>query len=65
MRYKKSNELFKRAKKVVPLASQTFSKSYISYPKNHAPFLTWKRCHVWDVDGNEYVDFVNGLCQTF
>ena len=63
MRYKKSNELFKRANKVIPLASQTFSKSYISYPKNHAPlFLTHgKDGHVWDVDGNEYVDFVNGL----
>ena len=42
MRYKKSNELFKRANKVIPLASQTFSKSYISYPKNHLWVISYE-----------------------
>ena len=62
-RYRKSRELLARAERVIPLGSQTFSKSRIVYPANAAPlFLTHgKGGRVWDVDGNEYVDFVNGL----
>ena len=62
-RYRKSRELLERAERVIPLGSQTFSKSRIVYPANAAPlFLTHgKGGRVWDVDGNEYVDFVNGL----
>jgi glutamate-1-semialdehyde 2,1-aminomutase len=62
-RYRKSLELFDRARKVIPLGSQTFSKSYLSYPEGEAPlYLTHGRgARVWDVDGNEYVDLVNGL----
>jgi len=49
--------------KRIPIASQTFSKSYLQYPAGHAPlFLTrGKGSRVWDVDGNEYIDMVNGL----
>jgi len=55
--------MLQRAERVIPLGSQTFSKSRIVYPANAAPlFLSHGRgSHVWDVDGNEYVDFVNGL----
>jgi glutamate-1-semialdehyde 2,1-aminomutase len=62
-RYARSNEMLKRAEKVIPLGSQTFSKSRIQYPQGQAPlFLTHGRGgRVWDVDGNEYVDLVNGL----
>jgi len=62
-RYQKSRALLERAERVIPLGSQTFSKSRIVYPANAAPlFLSHGRgSHVWDVDGNEYVDFVNGL----
>lgn len=62
-RYRKSRELLQRAERVIPLGSQTFSKSRVVYPANAAPlFLSHgKGSHVWDVDGNEYVDFVNGL----
>ncbi|HYC48261.1 MAG TPA: aminotransferase class III-fold pyridoxal phosphate-dependent enzyme [Burkholderiales bacterium] len=61
--YAKSQALLTRAQRVIPLGSQTFSKSRVVYPENAAPlFLTHgKGSHVWDVDGNEYVDFVNGL----
>lgn len=61
--YSASQALLGRAEKRIPLASQTFSKSRIQYPTGAAPmFLTHGdggRC--WDVDGNEYVDLVNGL----
>src|SRR6185436_336137 len=62
-RYAKSRAMLERAQRVIPLGSQTFSKSRVVYPANAAPlFLTHgKGAHVWDVDGNEYVDFVNGL----
>ena len=55
--------MFKRAVKTVPLASQTFSKSYLTYPQGHAPLFleSGNGCQVIDVDGNEYIDFVNGL----
>ena len=59
----KAARLLERAQRVIPLGSQTFSKSRIVYPANAAPlFLSHgKGGHVWDVDGNEYVDLVNGL----
>lgn len=58
-----SQNLLKRAKEVIPLGSQTFSKSYIQYPENNCPlFLTHGNGYrTWDVDGNEYIDLVNAL----
>ena len=62
-KFTKSNQLFKKANKFIPLASQTFSKSYLQFIKGQAPlFVTYaKGCRIWDVDGNEYIDFINGL----
>ena len=62
-RYKCSELLLKRALETIPLGSQTFSKSITQYPRGVSPlFITHgKGSHIWDVDGNEYVDFVNGL----
>ena len=61
--YKKSEHLLDRALKSIPLASQTFSKSLTQYPRGVSPFFIekGKGSKVWDVDGNEYVDFVNSL----
>ncbi|MAF76563.1 MAG: aspartate aminotransferase family protein [Halobacteriovoraceae bacterium] len=61
--YNKSNEYFDRAEKIIPLASQTFSKSVTQYPKGVSPLFLekGKGARVWDVDGNEYIDFVNAL----
>ena len=61
--YKKSEQLLDRALKSIPLASQTFSKSLTQYPRGVSPFFIekGKGARVWDVDGNEYVDFVNAL----
>lgn len=62
-RYQRSNQLFERANKVIPTGAQTFSKSYLTYPQGISPLFLdhGKGSHVWDVDGNEYIDFVNGL----
>lgn len=62
-RYARSNEFFERASAVIPLASQTFSKSFQQWVKGAAPlFLSAGHgCRVTDVDGNSYIDFVLGL----
>ena len=62
-RYKRSEELLKKALKIIPLGSQTFSKSKTQYPYGVSPYFIKraKGSHVWDADGNEYIDFVNAL----
>lgn len=61
--FHKSDELLARAERVIPLASQTFSKSRTQYPVGVSPLFLerGKGSRVWDVDGNEYIDFVNSL----
>lgn len=59
----KSGRLFARALKTIPLASQTFSKSYYQWPLGAAPmFMSRGRgCRVWDADDNCYIDHVLAL----
>ncbi len=61
--YDRSKAMLESAEQVIPLGSQTFSKSKVQFPPGAAPlFLTHgSGGRVWDVDGNEYVDLVNGL----
>ncbi len=63
-RYARSEELLKRALKTIPLGTQTFSKSRTQYPHGVSPYYIARGAgsHVWDVDGNEYVDFIMSLC---
>lgn len=58
-----SEEWLRRSEKVIPGAAQTFSKGRSQYVQGVAPiFLQRGRgCRVWDVDGNEYIDYVQGL----
>jgi len=58
-----SQAWLERARKVIPGCAQTFSKGYTQYVQGVAPtFLQrGKGCRVWDVDGNEYIDYVQGL----
>ncbi len=58
-----STQWLKRAKKLIPSASQTYSKSYKYFCEGAAPAFLEKghgAC-VWDVDGNKYIDFILGL----
>src|SRR5690348_17349616 len=63
-RYFHSEQMLERALRSIPLGSQTFSKSLTHYPFGVSPYFIRKGLgsKVWDVDGNEYVDYVNGLC---
>jgi glutamate-1-semialdehyde 2,1-aminomutase/spore coat polysaccharide biosynthesis protein SpsF len=58
-----SQEWLERAKRVIPGCAQTFSKGYTQYVQGIAPVFLQrgKGCRVWDVDGNEYIDYVQGL----
>ncbi len=62
-KYYASEMFLDRAIKSIPLGSQTFSKSYLHYPKGASPFFIKKAkggtC--WDIDNNEYLDMVNAL----
>jgi glutamate-1-semialdehyde aminotransferase/spore coat polysaccharide biosynthesis protein SpsF (cytidylyltransferase family)/predicted dehydrogenase len=59
----KSKAWLERAGKVIPGSSQTFSKGANQHVFGVAPvFLAkGKGCRVWDVDGNEYIDYIQGL----
>lgn len=59
----KSEQYFKRAEKVIPGCTQTFSKGYTQQVKGVSPLFLQrgKGYKVWDVDGNEYIDYVQGL----
>lgn len=61
--FNKSNALLTKALDIIPIASQTFSKSHLQYPKDHAPLFIdrGQGARVWDIDGNSYIDMVNGL----
>jgi glutamate-1-semialdehyde aminotransferase/spore coat polysaccharide biosynthesis protein SpsF (cytidylyltransferase family) len=52
-----------RSLRVIPGCAQTFSKGHTQYVQGTAPIFLQrgKGCRVWDVDGNEYIDFVQGL----
>ena len=60
---KKSKKYLGRAKKLIPALTQTFSKAHYSYVDGVYPtYLSHGNgSHVFDVDNNEYIDFVLGL----
>ena len=53
----------KRAEAVIPLGSQTFSKSRTQYPVGISPLYAAraKGAEIWDIDGNHYIDLVSAL----
>jgi glutamate-1-semialdehyde 2,1-aminomutase/spore coat polysaccharide biosynthesis protein SpsF len=58
-----SNAMLVRALKTIPLASQTFSKSYQQWVKGATPLFIdrGRGAQVFDVDNNPYIDYVLGL----
>lgn len=59
----KSQEIFKRAVGLIPSLTQTLAKGPSQYVDGVAPkyLLRGKGSHVWDVDGNEYIDYNMGI----
>jgi len=60
---RRSDELTARATRVIPSCTQTFSKAPTQFVRGVAPtFLARAQgSHVWDVDGNEYIDYPMAL----
>ncbi len=56
----KSNELYQRALELIPSVTQTLAKGPGQWIKGVAPkyLIKGKGSHVWDVDGNEYIDYM-------
>lgn len=59
----RSEEYWTRAKGLIPAGTQTFSKGPTQYVDGVAPkyLVRGHGSHVWDVDGNEYIDYAMGL----
>jgi len=62
-RYRSSSQFLIQAEALIPLGSQTFSKSRTQYPVGISPLFMQKAkgCHTWDIDGNKYIDLVSSL----
>jgi glutamate-1-semialdehyde 2,1-aminomutase/spore coat polysaccharide biosynthesis protein SpsF len=58
-----SRELARRAVRVIPGGSQTVSKGATQFVQGVAPtfLVRGQGSHVWDADGNEYIDFPMAL----
>ncbi len=57
--YTHSEELMARARKVVPSGIYGHQSPGFLTPGSYPSFLTrGEGCHIWDVDGNEYIDFM-------
>ncbi|MBS1493608.1 MAG: aminotransferase class III-fold pyridoxal phosphate-dependent enzyme [Bacteroidetes bacterium] len=59
----KSNEIFSRSEGLIPAHTQTLAKGPGQWIKGVAPkyLVKGKGSHVWDADGNEYIDYNMGI----
>jgi len=62
MKFDGSNLLRDRYHRVIPGGAHTYAKGDDQFPEGMAPYLVRGRgCHVWDVDGNEFIEYGMGL----
>jgi glutamate-1-semialdehyde 2,1-aminomutase len=62
MNFERSLGLRARLHAIIPGGSHTYAKGDDQYPEAAAPYLTHgDGCHVWDVDGNEFIEYGMGL----
>src|SRR4051794_13516310 len=63
MELDRSNGWWERAARVIPLGTQTLSKSPTQFVQGVLPIFLKraKGAHVWDVDGNEWIDYPMAL----
>ena len=62
-KFEKSKEFLKRSLSVTPIGAQTYSKSHRYLSGDCVPYFMecGRGGRVWDVDGNEFIDFILGL----
>lgn len=62
MQFDKSLLLNERLHQIIPGGSHTYAKGDDQFPPGCFPIMTkGKGCHVWDADGNEYIEYGMGL----
>lgn len=61
--FTKSQKHYQKAKNIIPLGSQTYSKSILQYPYGVSPLYAERadKSYIWDMDGNKFVDLVGSL----
>src|ERR1700761_6879944 len=60
--FSKSRALQPVAHRLIPGGSHTYAKGDDQYPELAPGFIArGKGCHVWDLDGNEYIEYGMGL----
>jgi len=56
-----SRQLQARAHQIIPGGAHTYAKGDDQYPVSAPPFIAHgEGCHVWDTDGNEYIEYGMG-----
>lgn len=62
MKFDNSRQLRAKAHMLIPGGSHTYAKGDDQFPELSPGFISrGKGCHVWDVDGNEFVEYGMGL----
>ena len=62
MEFKESNRLQKRFNTLIPGGAHTYAKGDDQFPDGMAPYIVrGKGSRIWDVDGNEFIEYGNGL----
>lgn len=60
--YRRSRELAARLRRVIPGGGHTYAKGDDQYPETGPGVIArGLGCHVWDVDGNEFIEYGMGL----
>jgi len=61
MNFKRSNILRQKSHRLIPGGCHTYAKGDDQYPELAPGFIIkGNGCHVWDVDGNEYIEYGMG-----
>lgn len=62
MDFSASRELQSLAHRLIPGGAHTYAKGDDQYPEQSPGFIArGKGCHVWDLDGNEFIEYGMGL----
>jgi len=60
--FSKSDALRPKAHRLIPGGAHTYAKGDDQYPEQAPAFIArGKGCHVWDLDGNEFIEYGMGL----
>lgn len=62
MNFEKSKALQQKSHALIPGGAHTYAKGDDQYPEHAPGFIArGEGCHVWDIDGNEFIEYGMGL----